>query len=156
VSYLSSLNIPPLNEETSPYSSSSTVSTKYQLNIPKVQGVLQPEPSVQYFGAAPNQPVTARQSEAARVEVLANPQIQPLGNGIGRFALKGGSLDLDGMFLRHTTLFNVAVYYTDENVVLEDVDFVNCDFKFANTPQARALALQILSGSTVTFQPAHV
>jgi len=151
VDYRSGLNELPPNQNS--FNVSGKVETAYQLNMPIINGVAQPGPRVYYLGSAPNRPDVLPQAEAARVELLANPQKQSEAAGIGRFALRDGNLDIDGMFLRHVTVIGVNVYYSGQPARLEDVSFINCNFNIDNNPQGRSLALAILGATKVDFQP---
>lgn len=142
VDYLTSLNETPPGQV---YPSvSEAFGTRYRIDVPVINGIHQPIPEAYFFGSAPNRPYLLPQNEAARMEPLARPPKQTEPNGIGRFALRGGVIQLDGMYFRHVTLSGVEVHYSGDKVLLQDVAFINCTFKFEDTPQARALATELL------------
>lgn len=70
---------------------------------------------------------------AARMESLVPRPGEPgdrYGHGSASLELRGGATNIDGAFWRHVIADGVEIHYSGENVILEDVMFVNCTFVF--------------------------
>jgi hypothetical protein len=106
----------------------------------------EPWPDGEGYGWVPS-------SQAARVNMLGNNENanEPVGEAFVR--LKGGNLVLDGMEMKNVILENVRVYYYGWAVSIENVSFVNCEFKIAPKPNANVEKLinAVLTSRSVTF-----
>jgi hypothetical protein len=138
VGYRSSLNDPPKGPLSMWSRSTKKGITRFELSA--IAG--RPEPEMFWVNLVP-------QGQAARAEQISNKIEQPTEFGVGSFVIKGGSVSLDGMYLRHAVLQGVEVHYSGKAAVLEDVSFVNCQFIMDNTHNARTIGELILASDRV-------
>lgn len=89
--------------------------------------------------------------QAARMERIENPIVQPQGLGNQVLVGAGGIIRLDGMRLKHVVFTNVEVHYRGGPLILEDVRFINCRFAFENTGNSRTLSESILTAPRITL-----
>jgi hypothetical protein len=139
VSYRSGL-IPPPSQPSEHINPELGFGTVYQLEP------LQSKPWIGYVVET-----SVPQDQAARVEQLSNPPMQPKKNGIATFVMIGGRISLDDFHLRHVILKDVEVHYAGGATLLEDAIFINCRFVMGNLPNARQLATAILGPTPVTI-----
>ena len=121
----------------------STTSGQTRFEISGIPGMTRPE--MFYMNVVP-------QNQAARAELIGNKIEQTSEIGSGIFVIKGGVVNLDGMYLRHVVIEGVEVHYSGKAAILEDVSFVNCRFMMDNTPNTRTIGEQILASDRVSLR----
>jgi hypothetical protein len=89
---------------------------------------------------------------SARLESLASPQ--PRGSGARLILIEGKSdtIVLDGQYLKNVIIREASVEYNGGPVRLENVYFVNCEFKIAPNEAGRALAKAIFQSGATNFR----
>jgi len=64
---------------------------------------------------------------------------------------KGGDLALDGLSAKHVEFDNLQIVYRGGRVVLQDVRFVNCNFRIEMRPSGVTFANELLAPGRVNF-----
>jgi hypothetical protein len=141
VGYRSSLNGPPKEPPSMWNRSIKKGKTEYELS--GISG--KPEPEMFWINLVP-------QGQAARAEQIRGKIEQTAEFGAGIFVMNGGTVSLDGMYLRHVVIQGVEVHYSGKAAILEDVSFVNCRFIMDNTPNTRTIGEQILASDRVSLR----
>jgi hypothetical protein len=122
----------------------------YQFAVNVVGGWPGPEtePVLEIFTAG------QQRDGSVRLESLNKPQ--RLGSGFAYFVVRGrrGWLGLDGMYLRNVVVSNAVVVYSGGPVRLENVYFVNCTFKLAETAPVRDFGTTVLQAANISFNRA--
>lgn len=66
----------------------------------------------------------------------------------------GGTIVLDDQGMRNVIIKNSVIEYGGGAVILQNVYFVNCTFKFKRTPTSEGLGASILASTAITFSNA--
>jgi hypothetical protein len=115
------------------------VQTAYDYH--RVRGTEAPRFSVTGVVATPS---------AAQLDYIGEDLNRNQAKGFAYIFAEGGSMAIDGMHLRHVILLGVHVEYFGGPLQLEDVYFLNCDFKMDLGRNTQDLALAMLEPSPAT------
>jgi hypothetical protein len=92
-----------------------------------------------------------KKSDIAELRRLGTPDPNAGRGGNALFILRGSTVVLDGMRMKHVVIENALVRYNGGPTSLEGVYFVNCTFDIQPKPTGQMLATAIFSDQAVKF-----
>ena len=96
-------------------------------------------------------------AEAARFEVIGSSENSEYRSGPRTVIINPMQygIIIDDMWMRNATVQNTVVAYSGGPIRLENVRFINCDFRMPNVSTTQELARLLLTATSISLQAGH-